>query len=218
MNRNSEYIASEKIIDLDHYGKKAQVGYDLSVSKIEKIKGVALFEGDSKLNRDYIQYEEAPLYEEYLRSKWEENFLGSDQLMEMLEENAYDTWKTEPIILEYVAQHYNLPPLKDREDCYFLEPNDHYVVEFDQGLEELKPNEWGLIIHRSSCNRTGFYTTSSCWDPKFFTDRMGTTIHTGPVPVILPKHTRIAQMLIFDCEEVPKEDLYNGQWQNVANH
>lgn len=49
-------------------------------------------------------------------------------------------------------------------------------------------------------------------------NKMGTTLHTGDIPVILPKGTRVAQFIIFDCEEVPEEDLYNGQWQGMTNH
>lgn len=221
MNRNSEYIASEKIIDPNHYGRKAQVGYDLSVSKIEKIKGVALFEGDSKLDRNYVQYEEAPTYKEhleYLKNNWGDGFPSVDLIAKKYKTRNPDVQMSEADILNYMAQYYNLPPLSGREDYYFLEPNTRYVVEFDQGLIKLKENEWGYICQRSSAGRSGLLSGSSIWDPSFSTDQMGTTIHTGQIPVILPKHTRIAQMLIFDCEEVPKEDLYNGQWQNVANH
>ena len=47
---------------------------------------------------------------------------------------------------------------------------------------------------------------------------MGTTFHSGSVPLIIPKGTRIGQFLIFDSEYLSDEEGYHGQWQNVANH
>ena len=191
MNRNSNYIIT-KIKDPLGHAKKAQVGVDLTLAKAEKVSGFGIFEGDSKLNRDWVHYEEIPTYKEYYESHKEEL------------KSIYGD---------------NIPDVEKYGDAYYFEPNSHFVIEFEQGMERLNPNEWAFLYHRSSINRAGSSFLSSCvWDPNFSTDIMGTSFHTGSIPLIVPKGTRIAQMLIFDCEEVPPEDLYNGQWQGVANH
>ena len=161
--RNADYVMS-KIIDPTGHSKKAQIGVDLTVDKIEKIEGVAVFEGDSKLNREQINYIEAPII----------------------------------------------------DGAYHLEPNSAYVMEFEQGLQKLADDEYGLLYTRSSFNRVGVRINSPVWDPGFETNKMGTTIYTGPVPVHIPKGTRICQFVIHSNEVV--EEAYNGQWQNVANH
>lgn len=188
MNYNADEVL-ERIRDPKGLARKAQVGVDLTVRKIEQIKGIALFEGDSKLNRDLVQYEETPTFGEKV--------------------------KTSSVILKMYPGLDNPELLELHKDDYYLEPNSHYVIEFDQGIE-LADNEWGYILHRSSMNRCGVFASSACWDSCFETDIMGTTIHTGSVPVILPKGTRIGQILIF--ENHPVTEGYNGQWQGMANH
>ena len=61
MNRNSNYIYNEKIIDPLKHAQPAQVGVDLTIAKIEEIQpGLAVFDTNSKLKKDSIQYKEAP--------------------------------------------------------------------------------------------------------------------------------------------------------------
>ena len=188
MNRNSNYIIT-KIKDPTGHAQKAQVGVDITVGKIELVSGIAVFDENSKLNRDLINYTEAPTCKEYLEKN--KNTFIDHKYKEVMEANP---------------------------DAYYIEPRTTCVIEFEQGINTLAPNEWGYISIRSSYNRIGTRISSAIWDPNFSTDNMGTTLITGDVPVIIPKGTRIAQFLRFDCEEVPQEDLYNGQWQNVANH
>lgn len=59
MNRNSNYIYNEKIIDPLNHAKPAQVGVDLTIAKIEEITGSAKFDTNSKLIKNSIQYSEA---------------------------------------------------------------------------------------------------------------------------------------------------------------
>ena len=115
MNRNSEYIFNEKILGDKDHAKKAQVGVDLSIVRIEKIEGEASFDKDSKLSG--VKYKEAPF-----------GFSGSTKV-------------------------------------YELEPMTNYAITFQQGLETLKDNEWGLIVQRSSFLRAGCRVVSSIWDP-----------------------------------------------------
>lgn len=98
---------------------------------------------------------------------------------------------------------------------YFLDPHRDYAITLQQGIKPLKENEWGIIVQRSSFIRCGCHLISSVWDPGFFTDSMGTTLTTGPIPVSVPVGTRVGQLLIFDCDTV--DNLYNGTWQGKAN-
>ena len=59
MNKNSKYIYTEKIIDPFGTAKPAQVGVDLTIAKIEVIEGSAIFDTDSKLDKNSIRYTEA---------------------------------------------------------------------------------------------------------------------------------------------------------------
>ena len=96
----------------------------------------------------------------------------------------------------------------------------NYAITFQQGLETLKDNEWGLIVQRSSFLRAGCRVVSSIWDPGYgisAENGMGTTLLTGNIPVKIPEGTRIAQLLIFDCEPVSEENLYSGRWQGTNN-
>lgn len=168
MNRNSNYIFNEKITGDKEHAKKAQVGVDLSVAKIEEITGQALFDTNSKISG--IEHHEAPY-------------------------TVFNNVKT-----------------------YHLKPMTNYTITFQQGLETLKNNEWGIIVQRSSFLRAGCRVVSSIWDPGYGIspeEGMATTLLTGNVPVSVPVGTRIAQMLIFDCEDVDSEDLYNGRWQGT---
>lgn len=188
MTYNSDQVY-ERIIDPEHLAKKAQVGVDLTLGKVEKISGIGVFEGDSKLNRDLVHYEEAP------------------RLKDILD-------KIDPSIREMLKGI----DLNSHLDDYYLEPNSHFVIEFQQGVN-IGNKEWAFMYHRSSFNRAGSCFLNSCvWDPNFSTNIMGTSFHTGSIPIILPIGTRIAQMLMFECTEVPEDKLYNGQWQGVANH
>ena len=64
MNKNSKYIYTEKIIDPFGTAKPAQVGVDLTIAKIEVIEGSAIFDTDSKLDKNSIRYTEADSYTE----------------------------------------------------------------------------------------------------------------------------------------------------------
>lgn len=99
---------------------------------------------------------------------------------------------------------------------YTLEPNKNYAITFEQGLVTLEPNEWGLIIQRSSLLRCGSRIISSIWDPGYgisAEEGMGTTLLTGNTKVKMPVGTRVGQFLLFENEAV--ENLYNGRWQGT---
>lgn len=241
MTYNSDQVYNNIYDPLNH-ARKAQVGVDLTVAKIEKIEGIAIFEGDSKLNRDLIKYEEAlVLTPDALDKTLEDLTKETSKSLDLIEkfhmisfildsdtQSEFDKIQAEIDKaggIENIKNEANktFDTLKEifsnmltsGQKIYMLEPNTAYVIEFEQGVE-FKDNEWGYISIRSSLNRTGTRISSAIWDPLFKTDKMGTTLLTGPIPVFLPAGTRIAQMLIFEC--TPVTEGYNGQWQGVANH
>ena len=100
---------------------------------------------------------------------------------------------------------------------WFLFPG-AYAVEFDQGLAEpLAPDENGFIIQRSSLNRAGCRVAGSIFDPGFITPALGATIYVTEA-IKIAQHARIAQFVIEINKAVPKDNLYNGTWQGVANY
>lgn len=167
MNKNSDYILT-KIIDPLNHAKKAQVGVDLSIAKIEiiwKESGVVNFDRDSKIHG--LAYEEERF-----------SMVGGKKV-------------------------------------YHLKPQCNYAITFEQGLKTLEPNEWAMIIQRSSLIRAGMHVVSSVFDPGYHVDNIGTTMWTSNLAVDMPVGTRVAQMLIFENEPVATDDLYNGQWQGT---
>lgn len=241
MTYNSDQVYNNIYDPLNH-ARKAQVGVDLTVAKIEKIKGIAIFEGDSKLNRDLVSYEEAHVFtlkdlDKIFNDLTEETSSALDLIetfsifpftfdndtqskfkeiqAEIDKAGGIENVKNEANKTYDALKEIFSNMLSSGQKIYMLEPNSHYVIEFEQGVE-LKNNEWGYISIRSSLNRTGTRISSAIWDPLFKTDKMGTTLLTGPIPIFLPVGTRIAQMLIFEC--TPVTEGYNGQWQGVANH
>ena len=89
---NSQQVA-KKIIDSNHYGKPAQVGYDLSVKSIKKIipDGIITMDENSKIRG--FHYEEVPVDEEgyfNLEPGYDYN-ITMDQGLETL---ANDEWGT----------------------------------------------------------------------------------------------------------------------------
>ena len=221
MNRNSEYIASEKIIDPNHYGRKAQVGVDLTVSKIEKIEGVAIFEGDSKLNRNLVRYEEAPVLTTYTLdkilkdlTKETSNTLDLIENLSMISfildsdaQSKFDKIQVEIDKaggIEYMKNEVNKTSdnlkeifsnmLSSGQKIYMLESNTAYVIEFEQGVK-FKDNEWGYISIRSSLNRTGARISSGILTKN---SELKSTLSTGPIPIFLPVGTLIATLIIGD--------------------
>lgn len=94
-----------------------------------------------------------------------------------------------------------------------LEPG-VYDVTFAQGCK-IPDNIVMLIRQRSSLLRNGSLLHSSVFDPGFQTDNIGTILHVR-TPILIQENARIAQIYGHWCTPVPKENLYNGQWQGDA--
>lgn len=239
--KNADYVMTKLVDPLGH-AQKAQVGVDLTVSKIEDIGGMAVFEGDSKLNRDLTSYEETHTISES----------DVDDIIEQASKAVNSTLETLPILpmLAGILDDDNASKLKKAQEeidklggaeavkkeienycntletslkaliansakVYYLKANSAYAVELEQGIE-LGDEEFGLLYGRSSLNRVGLSLNQCLWDPGFKTDKMGTTLYTGPIPAFIPVGTRIAQIVIYPCDKVT--EAYNGQWQGVTNH
>jgi deoxycytidine triphosphate deaminase len=86
-----------------------------------------------------------------------------------------------------------------------------YDVTFHEGCK-ISPNKVGMIRQRSSLLRNGAIIASSIFDPNFETDNMG-TIMIVTATIFIEQDARVCQMYFHECETVPEDQLYNGQWQ-----
>lgn len=95
---------------------------------------------------------------------------------------------------------------------WYLEANKIYEVEFLQGCKI--PDSIALFIRqRSSLLRMGGVIHSSVFDPGFYTERMGTMMYTFK-NFYIEYGARICQIYGHECYQVPKDALYDGQYQN----
>jgi len=85
-----------------------------------------------------------------------------------------------------------------------------YDITFHEGCK-IPSNYVGLIRQRSSMLRNGTVLHSSVFDPGFETDFMGTVMVVNET-IFIEAGARVAQIYFHECEEVDKENLYNGQW------
>ena len=98
---------------------------------------------------------------------------------------------------------------------WFL-PQGTYIVKLNEGCN-FGPKDTGLIVLRSSLNRSGFTVCSAVWDPGYKSVD-GDTIYPmsvrltidNPNGFYLEENARIAQLLVLENEDTT---LYNGQWQ-----
>lgn len=93
---------------------------------------------------------------------------------------------------------------------WYLSAGECYEVTFWEGCK-IPSNLVGLIRQRSSLLRNGAILHSSIFDPGFETDNMGSFIVVHH-PVFIEQDARIAQMYFHTCEDVSKDNLYNGQF------
>lgn len=86
-----------------------------------------------------------------------------------------------------------------------------YDVTLEQGCD-IPSDKVLLIRQRSSLLRNGTILHSSVFDPGFKTKNIGTVMIVNN-PIAIEYRARIAQAYIHPCNEVAKEDLYDGQFQ-----
>lgn len=105
-----------------------------------------------------------------------------------------------------------VPPLPSRdEDTWYL-PAGYYELRL---MEAVKiPNNVSLHFKtRSSLIRCGAIIHSGQFDAGFETDLAGCFLQVL-WPIYLQRGARVAQAICFETEEVDRDNLYNGQWQN----
>ena len=105
------------------------------------------------------------------------------------------------------------------EEFWFLEKAT-YIAELDCGVN-FGPNDTGMIILRSSLNRSGVSVIAALWDSGFTTRDKDDPNKVNTITVrlnvdneygfYLEKHARICQLIIFENEDTT---LYDGQYQN----
>ncbi len=94
-----------------------------------------------------------------------------------------------------------------------------YICEFNEGVS-LGSDDTGIIITRSSLNRSGVTIVSGVFDPGYNTimgediNPMGARIIVNnPYGFYLEKDARVAQLIVLENEDA---ELYNGQFQHQA--
>lgn len=93
---------------------------------------------------------------------------------------------------------------------WVLQPGSYDIV-FTQGCK-IPPTNSFRIRQRSSLLRNGTLIISSLFDPGFETKNMGCVMYVTQ-PIIIGEGARVAQMYVYENEEVSAEDLYDGQFQ-----
>lgn len=86
-----------------------------------------------------------------------------------------------------------------------------YDVTLEQGCN-IPSDKVMLIRQRSSLLRNGTILHSSVFDPGFKTKNIGTVMIVN-APIAIEYRARIAQAYVHPCNQVAKEDLYDGQFQ-----
>lgn len=178
MLKNAEYIydniiLADELNTTKQYCKKAQVGVDLSIKSILKIRepGIVL------KNKTY-----APEYDELSKCKFRSSKTGKEDIV---------GWRV---------------------------PMGTYIAVLNEGCS-FGPSDTGLIILRSSLNRSGVSIQSAVWDPGY--KSVGEKGIISPMSVrmtvdtqegfLIEENSRIAQLIVFENADT---ELYNGQWQN----
>lgn len=161
-------LKAENILDfipsgLKKFGKLAQIGVDLSICNITRIKGGKLYQNGKK---DITKYENV------------ESFLEEDENGDLVK-----TWKL---------------------------PKGVYSLTFDQDIK-LDNKHGAIIIGRSCTNRLGCLLRSAIFDSGFECPNIGATLYVmSDVDVEIQEGSRLAQLVVFDCEEAK---LYNGDYK-----
>lgn len=100
---------------------------------------------------------------------------------------------------------------------WFL-PQGTYICDLNEGCT-FGERDTGLIILRSSLNRSGVTICSAVWDPGYTSiDESSGKVNSMSIRMIvdnpegfwLEKNARVAQLIVFESEPT---SLYNGQWQ-----
>lgn len=84
-----------------------------------------------------------------------------------------------------------------------------YSLTFDQGIK-LDNKHCGIFVGRSTTNRVATLVRSSLFDSGFECEEAGATLYVFEDNIEIQEHSRLAQLVIFECEEA---ELYNGSYQ-----
>ena len=75
---------------------------------------------------------------------------------------------------------------------------------------KLPGDMYATLQQRSSYSRKGVFVTSGVYDPGY-QGSLGCTIYNFGEEIIIPKNTRILQILVFKADSA---SVYSGQWMN----
>lgn len=89
-----------------------------------------------------------------------------------------------------------------------LKKGDCYNVLLNETIK-LPSDMYATLQQRSSYSRKGVFVTSGVYDPGY-EGSLGCTIYNFGEEIVIPKDTRILQVLVFKADSASS---YNGQWQ-----
>jgi deoxycytidine triphosphate deaminase len=101
----------------------------------------------------------------------------------------------------------NKEVLLDEDNCYTLEANKAYAVEFQQEVS-VPGSLCASVVQRSTLNRMGTFIISGLYDSGF-KNRIGAVLRAS-APIKIQKGSRVAQIIFQDASAA---SLYDGSYQ-----
>ena len=94
------------------------------------------------------------------------------------------------------------------DNFYYFEPGRVYTLELTE-VVNIPSNAMGLVIQRSTLNRSGVTLRGCVWDSGYC-GKGSLTLKTS-IPYRIEKGARIAQLVLFEADDA---GLYDGGYQN----
>lgn len=109
-----------------------------------------------------------------------------------------------------IKPYQNVELIENNEHSYWKLTKGVYSLTFDQSIK-LDNKHCANIIARSTLRRIACDIRSSLFDAGFECDNIGATLYVySEEPVIIEKHSRLAQIVIEECEE---SEMYDGSYK-----
>jgi len=155
--------------------------------------------------------------------------LNSDQVLQYVT-NVHKIKQKQQVSVDLTVKHINKiqggyisndsTQLYDYEEVELVNGVFHlkrgsYSMTFNEGLTPLPPSLTAFITHRSSLLRMGGMISSGIFDPGFYTANLGACLMIFNDDIKIEINSRVAT--IFITENIPTQNIYNGQWQGVLD-
>lgn len=201
-------IIDDKIIDPKSKSQKSNCGINLTIDKIEKFRGIAIFKDSSGPSRpDLTNIKEVATYKEYI-----DNFLknsGAESLNEIRDQmkeianlandpftkalfglDKKEKFKDSIDLNQIDLMFDTFEAVKnDNLDSYYLKENNDYLVTFEQGIKYLEENEYFELKILDSYSPYILLYREPYIDlaNHRFQNNLSTIIRVGQIPVVISK-------------------------------